>query len=66
MSRSAVKAVESIAIAVTETKFAESNYDKADGVVYRMIEVRLCEVLNFILHIFRRFTHFCVLNAVVS
>jgi hypothetical protein len=47
MSRSAVKAVESIAIAVTETKFAESNYDKADGVVYRMIEVRLCEVLNF-------------------
>jgi hypothetical protein len=36
---SAHKTVESIAVAVTETKFAESHYNKADGVVYRMIEV---------------------------
>ncbi|KAI6197555.1 SEC7 domain-containing protein [Aphelenchoides besseyi] len=36
---SATKAVEGIAIAVTEAKFAESDYNKADEVVYSMIQV---------------------------
>lgn len=45
----APSAVEAIALAVTETKFADSEYNKGDGVVFRMIDVgcRLC-FLNLI------------------
>ncbi|CAD5221044.1 unnamed protein product [Bursaphelenchus xylophilus] len=35
----APNAAESIALAVTETKFADSEYNKGDGVVFRMIDV---------------------------
>lgn len=56
--------METIAIAVTETKFAESNYDKADGVVYRMIEVT--DVFQIPKQDCRLFIHCCVRNVVVS
>lgn len=42
---SASKIVEAIVDTVTETEFAKSNYDKADGVVYRMVQVGISHSL---------------------
>ncbi|CAD5214902.1 unnamed protein product [Bursaphelenchus okinawaensis] len=41
----APSAAEAVALAVTETKFADSEYNKGDGVVFRMIDV-LHSLLN--------------------